>query len=516
MPTRGDRSVCNRVSVARPRAETLAVVDYEDPSATQAIVAFDARTGERLDSEEVRKGRAKEMRELDEFKVKMEVDESEMRTTPGKKIWSKWVETRKDPNSPAIRATEVNTGEPRSDTFAATPPLKFVRLILSWAASYKPKRANASMIIAVFDISVAFFHGKVRKVIYVVPPKDLRKKGKIWRLLKSLYGTRVASQVFATYVEEGLNDHGFQRNAVVPCLYWNATLEALGVHWGDDFIFSIPDNSADDLEQLMREVFKVKICERIGPGCPTSIEVLHMKVSWSADGFLWTHDPKHTLALADGFGFNGKKQLERSEWNMTVAPGSKTVGKGLRDGADSLDEPEKQHFRSLVGTALYVGQDRPETKYATKEAARFMTEPTRTAKCMLKRLCKYYSEAPVLSWSFPYQEMPSEIKAVTDASWAGELEGLRSTSSGWIYFGGHLLETYSSTQQIVAPSTAESEYISITKGAAHALEVRSAMVEYGMTFNVVCETDASAGRAMATRRGVGRVRHLDARLLLLQ
>ena len=42
------------------------------------------------------------------------------------------------------------------------------------------------------------------------------------------------------------------------------------------------------------------------------------------------------------------------------------------------------------------------------------------------------------------------------------------------------------------------------------------MVEYGMTFNVVCETDASAGRAMATRRGVGRVRHLDARLSRLQ
>ena len=67
----------------------------------------------------------------------------------------------------------------------------------------------------------------------------------------------------------------------------------------------------------------------------------------------------------------------------------------------------------------------------------------------------------------------------------------------------------------MALSTAESEYISITKGAAHALEVRSAMVELGMTFNVVCETDASAGRVLATRRGVGRVHHLDARLLWL-
>ena len=132
--------------------ESIAFVDYEDPSA-EAIEAYNARTGEKLDSEEVRKGRAKEVRELDEFEVKMKVDESEMRSTPGKKIWSKWVET----------ATEVNTGESRSDTFAATPPLKFVRLILSWAASYKPKRANASMIIAVFDISVAFSMGKCSK-----------------------------------------------------------------------------------------------------------------------------------------------------------------------------------------------------------------------------------------------------------------------------------------------------------------------------------------------------------------
>ena len=52
----------------------------------------------------------------------------------------------------------------------------------------------------------------------------------------------------------------------------------------------------------------------------------------------------------------------------------------------------------------------------------------------------------MLSWSFPCQEMRSEIRAVIDANWAGELEGLRSTSCGWIYFGDHLLETYSSTQ----------------------------------------------------------------------
>ena len=65
--------------------ESIAVVDLEDLSTSETIEAYDARTGEKLDTEEVRKGRAKEVRELDEFEVKMEVDESEMRVIPGKK-----------------------------------------------------------------------------------------------------------------------------------------------------------------------------------------------------------------------------------------------------------------------------------------------------------------------------------------------------------------------------------------------------------------------------------------------
>ena len=117
--------------------------------------------------------------------------------------------------------------------------------------------------------------------------------------------------------------------------------------------------------------------------------------------------------MADGFGFSGKKQLEQTKWKVTVAPRSKTVG----DRADRLDEQETQQCRSLVDT-MYVGQDRPETQCATNEAARFMSGPTRGAKCMLKLLCNY-SEAPVLSWSFPYQEMPSEIRSLTDANWQG-------------------------------------------------------------------------------------------------
>ena len=126
--------------------------------------------------------------------------------------------------------------------------------------------------------------------------------------------------------------------------------------------------------------------------------------------------------MANEFGFVGKKQLEQAK-SILVAPGSKTTKKGLHDGADVLDERETQQCRSLFGTALIVGQDRPETHFTTEESARFMSDPTRAVKCVIKRLCKHYSEASVHSWSFPYQELQCEVKVVTEACGEGRTGG---------------------------------------------------------------------------------------------
>ena len=80
--------------------ESVAIVDREDPSVSKTINVYEARTGEKLDSEEMLKRKAKEVQEFDEFDVEVKVVKSEIRMTPGKKVRSKWVKTRKDPNKP--------------------------------------------------------------------------------------------------------------------------------------------------------------------------------------------------------------------------------------------------------------------------------------------------------------------------------------------------------------------------------------------------------------------------------
>ena len=257
----------------------------------------------------------------------------------------------------------------------------------------------------------------------------------MWSLLKNWCGIRDTSQVFATHAEDGPNEHGLQKDALVPWWYWKATLKTCSVHWRDGFVPAISGVRANDLQQLMRETFRVRICERVDPGFLTTVEFMRRKVAWNVEDFFRIYDPMHTLPLADDFGFVGKKQLEQTK-SILVAPGSKTMNKGLHDGADVLDERETQQCRSLIGTALNDGQDRPGTQYSTEESARFMSDSTRAVKCMLKRLCKHYSEASVHSWSFPCQEMQCEVKVVTEAYWEGELEGLLTTADcGAVYYG---------------------------------------------------------------------------------
>ena len=193
----------------------------------------------------------------------------------------------------------------------------------------------------------------------------------------------------------------------------------------------------------MRETFRVKVCERVDPGFLTTAEVLRRTVAWNVEDF-WIFDPTHTLALADEFGFAAKKQLEQTK-NIFLAPGSKTINKGLHDGADVLDEREMQHCRSLFRTALNVGQDRPETQYITEESARFMSDPTRAVKCMLKRLRKHCSVASVHSWSFPYQETQCEVRVVTGGilgrRTGGTVNDGRLDLFWWLFAGDVFVDT---------------------------------------------------------------------------
>ena len=191
--------------------ESVSIVDREDPSVSKTINVCETRTGEKVDSEETRKRKAKEVQEFDEFEVRMEVDKSEIRMTLGKKAWSKWVETRKDPNNPWY---ELSGLSPRESSTQPKSRTKCVKRC-GWSNGHFGPHPRQSSLQSALLANASFADLKAWRnrdtvSFHVVPPKDLRKKQKIWRLLKNLYRIRDTSHVFATSVEEGPNEQGLQ------------------------------------------------------------------------------------------------------------------------------------------------------------------------------------------------------------------------------------------------------------------------------------------------------------------
>ena len=82
--------------------------------------------------------------------------------------------------------------------------------------------------------------------------------------------------------------------------------------------------------------------------------------------------------------------------------------------------------------------------------------------------------------------------------------------------GGHLLVSSSTTQNVVATSSGEAEFYALAKSASRALGAVAVTADMAKVVKPRVRVDATASKAIASRRGVGRVRHLNTQVLWVQ
>ena len=85
--------------------------------------------------------------------------------------------------------------------------------------------------------------------------------------------------------------------------------------------------------------------------------------------------------------------------------------------------------------------------------------------------------------------------------------------------GNHCIKTWSSTQGAYALSSAEAELYAMVEGVTRSKGILNLVKELGFTNignTVYLGTDSSAAKSFVSRRGLGRMRHLDIRDLWLQ
>ena len=164
----------------------------------------------------------------------------------------------------------------------------------------------------------------------------------------------------------------------------------------------------------------------------------------------------------------------------------------------------------------YMAQDRPDLSFASKEVSRSMAKPTHKDVVKLKRIIRYLSEAKRMHIKYKWQSPPNKVVAYSDSDWAGCTQTRKSTSGGVLMHGSHLVHHWSSTQKVVALSSAEAELNAIVKSMTEILCLMNMMKECGRDPKGQILTDSSAANGIVHRQGCGKVKHLESRQFWVQ
>ena len=82
--------------------------------------------------------------------------------------------------------------------------------------------------------------------------------------------------------------------------------------------------------------------------------------------------------------------------------------------------------------------------------------------------------------------------------------------------GGNVVKSWSRTQATIALSVGEAEYYAMVSAAAEALGFKSLLKDLGCDARVRVWTDSAAAKSIGSRRGIGKIRHLDVKYLWVQ
>ena len=345
-----------------------------------------------------------------------------------------------------------------------------------------------------------------------LPEEAGAKPDQIGKLDNWLYWFRPAAAAWENHYAGKLEEAGFVRGVSTPVSFYHPERDISLVVHGDDFTFVGEQEHLEWVIEQMKSWYQIKVRARLGPeeGDDKQAVLLGRIVRWHEWGISCEADPKYRRRILEALGLGeGSKCLS--------SPGVRE-----EDGKDSGATKrlgEDKVYRGIVATVNYLATDQPDLQFASKEACRDMSAPDERSWGKLKRIGRYLLGRQQVVWQYPWKEGLGGWTVTVDSDWAGDRDTRKSTSGGIIRLGSHCIKTWSITQSSPALSSCEAEYYALVDGATRALGIRTAARELGIVSDelvVEAQTDSSAAKAYASRRGAGRIRHIEVRWLWLQ
>jgi len=333
------------------------------------------------------------------------------------------------------------------ETFAPVAKMNTVRILLSLAAVFNWNLQQ-------FDVNNAFLHGDLDEEIYMeVPPAFESKKGMVCRLKKALYGLKQSPRAWFGRFTKVMTKLGYRQSQGDHTLSIRHSktrkVTTLLVYVDDIIVTSDDSEEIQNLKKCLLKEFDIKELGKLKYFL--GIEVAHSKQG------IFISQQKYVLDLLKETGKLGCKPVATPiEYNHRLcnAPEDSVVDKGL--------------YQRLVGKLIYLSHTRPDIAFVVSVVSQFMHDPREMHLQAVNRILQYLKGSPGKGILFK-RGGNMVLEAYTDADYAGSLVDRRSSSGYCTFLGGNLVTWRSKKQNVVARSSAESEFRSMAMGVCELL-----------------------------------------------
>jgi hypothetical protein len=352
------------------------------------------------------------------------------------------------------------------------------------------------------DFETAYLNSKVEEEIYMAPPPGFETYDEdghlqVCKLKKSIYGLRQAARNWNQLITEWLVAYGFVQSRADPCLF-------IIDEGGDGFYLALTLYVDDLLSATNDRAWRAEF-----------IRDMKAEFAFTDLGPVKWLLGMELLQDENSVVLNQKQFIKDilTRYHMDGCRSQPTPIVKAREGPkDDEQRVDQRDYQSVVGSLNYLAVfTRPDIAYAVSQAGQSSADPTDDDLQRVKRVLRYLSGHQDYQVRFD-KDGDGKVVGYCDADWAESVS--RHSTSGFIFFfGGGPISWASRKQSVIALSSTEAEYISLSTAAQEAAFIAQLLRDFGYDhgpIEIFCDNQGAIKLSDSTGTKA-RTKHIDVR-----
>lgn len=340
------------------------------------------------------------------------------------------------------------------------------------------------------DVKTAFLHGELKEKIYMSPPEGFEsmfQDDEVCLLNKSLYGLKQSPRQWNEKFDQYISEIGFVRSQYDSCAYVKELKDGSNMYlliYVDDML--VAAKNMEPIQELKKELSVKFDMKDLG----AAKRILGMEIVRSrATGELWLSQEGYLNKILKTYGL------------LEAKPVTTPLGSHFKLSAGTEEQIDRDRvfmnsvpYSNAVGSIMYamIGT-RPDLAYPVGVISRYMSNPIRDHWSAVKWVLRYIKGTLTTKLHFK-KSSDFRVTGYCDADFAADADRRRSITGLVFTLGGNTISWKSVLQRVVALSTTESEYMSLTEAVKEVVWLKGLLKEFGYdqkSVEIFCDSQSA-------------------------